>query len=601
MKTQDETRRRFMAHFTGIGLGATLVPGILWARMQDAGAQKINVAMVTDALKLAGVDFSEEDRAAMVQAANRSLTSFEDLHKLHIPNDVSPPFHFSAIVPGIEVNKTKQPFRMSTVSVKRPANLEDAAFWPIRNLAELIKTKQVTSTELTKMYLDRLHKYGGKDKLNCVVTYLDDLALAQAKQADAEIAAGKYKGPLHGIPWGAKDIISVKGYKTTWGSGAYKDQVFDYDATIVDYLREAGAVLVAKLASGELAQGDNWWGGQTKSPWDITRGSSGSSAGPGSATGGGLVGFAIGTETSGSILSPSAVCGVTGLRPTFGRISRYGVMALSWTQDRLGPMCRYAEDCAIVMNSVARPDNKDMSVSELPFNYNAQTDIRKLRIGYIKESFDAITDPAAKAAAQSVLDTLTKLGATKFIPMTIPEFPYDGSPITVESAVFFDEMVRSGGMDRMTNARSWFSLKSGRLTPAVEYLQSQRARMMLMMKMAEATKDVDVYLVASAGGGGAGRGGAPGAPRGAAPAAGAPPAARGGGGFPGGGTPQGRHSGFANLACYPAVNIVPGFNATGYPLSMTFFARPFGDGELLAVARAYQDAAGHHLKHPTLT
>ena len=608
MKTQDETRRRFMAHFTGIGLGATLVPGILWARMQDAGAQKINVAMVTDALKLAGLDFSEEDRAAMVQAANRSLTSFEDLHKLHIPNDVSPPFHFSAIVPGMEVNKTKQPFRMTAVTVKRPANLEDVAFWPIRNLAELIKTTQVTSTELTKMYLDRLHKFGGKDKLNCVVTYLDDLALAQAKQADAEIAAGKYKGPLHGIPWGAKDIISVKGYKTTWGSGAYKDQVFDYDATIVEHLREAGAVLVAKLASGELAQGDNWWGGQTKSPWDMTRGSSGSSAGPGSATGGGLVGFAIGTETSGSILSPSAVCGVTGLRPTFGRISRYGVMALSWTQDRLGPMCRYAEDCAIVMNSVARPDNRDMSVSELPFNYNAQTDIRKLRIGYIKESFDSITDPAAKASAQSVLDTLTKLGVTKFIPMTIPEWPYDGSAITVESAVFFDEMVRSGGMDRMTNARSWFSFKSGRLIPAVEYLQSQRARMMLMMKMAEATKDVDVYLVASAGGGGGGRGAAPGAPRGAAPAAGAPPAGAapagrggGGGGFPGGGTPQGRHSGFANLACYPAVNIVPGFNATGYPLSMTFFARPFGDGELLAVARAYQDAAGHHLKHPTLT
>src|SRR5579884_407717 len=367
MTKLEKTRRRFMAHFAGIGLSTTLVPGVLWARMQDAGAQEVTVPMVADALKLAGLSFNEEDQKTMAQAANRALANYKTLHSLHVPNDVSPPFHFSPIVLGMEVNKTRQPIRISSVSVKRPANLEEAAFWSVRNLAELIKTKQVTSTELTKMYLARLHKWGGPDKLNCVVTYLDDLALEQAKQADAEIAAGRYKGPLHGIPWGAKDIISVKGYRTTWGSGAFKDQVLDYDATVVELLRNAGAVLVAKLASGEMAQGDNWWGGQTKSPWDMTRGSSGSSAGPGSATGGGLVGFSIGTETSGSILSPSAVCGVTGLRPTFGRISRYGVMALSWTQDRLGPMCRYAEDCALVMQAAAQQDHKDLSVSDVPF------------------------------------------------------------------------------------------------------------------------------------------------------------------------------------------------------------------------------------------
>src|SRR5215475_8050262 len=454
MTRLDETRRRFMAHFAGIGLGTTLVPGVLWARMQDSGAQEVTLPMVTDALKLAGLEFNEEDRQTMVQAANRSLTNYKQLHTLHVPNDVSPPFHFSPIVSGMEVNRTKQPFRVSTVTVKRPANLEEVAFWPVRNLAELIKTKQVTSTELTKMYLDRLHKWGGPDKLNCVVTYLDDLALSQAKQADAEIAAGKYKGPLHGIPWGAKDIIAVKGYRTTWGSAAFKDQVFDYDATVVELLHDAGAVLVAKLASGELAQGDSWWGGQTKNPWDVKQGSSGSSAGPGSATAAGLVGFSIGSETSGSILSPSARCGVTGLRPTFGRISRYGVMALSWTQDRLGPMCRYAEDCALVMQAVARQDSKDLSVSEVPFNWNAQLDIKKLRIGYIKESFDTITEPTAKAASQSVLDTLTKLGVSKFTELQIPEWPYDDSAITVEAATFFDEFVRSGGMDRMTNPRS---------------------------------------------------------------------------------------------------------------------------------------------------
>jgi len=501
MNNLKETRRRFMAHFAGIGLGSTLAPGVLWARMQDAGAQSITLAMITDALKVAGLEnFSQEEREAMVQAANRSLANYQALHNLHIPNDVSPPFHFSSIVPGIEVNRTKQPFRMSRVQrLRRPHNLEDVAFWPVRNLAELIRTRQVTSTELTKMYLDRLHRYGGPDKLNCVVTYLDDLALEQAKQADLEISKGRYKGPLHGIPWGAKDIISVKNYKTTWGSGAYKDQMFDYDASIVEMLRDAGAVVVAKLASGELAQGDNWWGGQTKNPWDVAQGSSGSSAGPGSATAAGLVGFAIGTETSGSILSPSARCGVTGLRPTFGRISRYGVMALSWTQDRLGPMCRCAEDCALVMQAIAKPDNRDMSVSDIPFNWNAQLDVRRLRVGYIKESFEDITNPTAKQSAESVLDCLRSMGISKFTTITVPEWPYDGSAINVESAVFFDEMVRSGGVSRMTNPGRAAGFKTARLIPAVEYLQSQRARMMMMMKLAEATSQVDVYLVASSG------------------------------------------------------------------------------------------------------
>ena len=227
---------------------------------------------------MSGLEISEADREAMVTAANAAVAQYADLRKVHIPNDVSPPFHFSALVPGMEVNKTSSLSGSARLPVvKRPANLEDVAFWPVRNLAELIRTKQVTSVELTKMYLARLHRYN--EKLNYVVTFLDDLGMAQAKQADAEIAAGKYKGPLHGIPWGAKDIISVKGYKTTWGSGAYKDQMFDYDASVVEMLREAGAVLIAKVATGEMAGGDNWFGGQTKSPWDPTQGSGGSSAG----------------------------------------------------------------------------------------------------------------------------------------------------------------------------------------------------------------------------------------------------------------------------------------------------------------------------------
>jgi Asp-tRNA(Asn)/Glu-tRNA(Gln) amidotransferase A subunit family amidase len=470
------------------------------------------------------------------------------------------------------------------------------------------------------MYLTRLHRYNAK--LNCVVTFLDDVGRAQAKQADAEIAAGKYKGPLHGIPWGAKDIISVKGYKTTWGSPPLKDQMFDYDASIVEMLREAGAVLIAKLTTGELAQGDRWFGGQTKSPWDPTTGSSGSSAGPSSATAAGCVAFGIGSETSGSILSPAAVCGISSLRPTFGRSSRYGVMALSWTQDRLGPMCRYAEDCAIVMQAIAKPDGRDMSVSDIPFNWDATLDIKKLRVGYIKESFDSITNPTSKENAQAVLDTLQKLGVSKFIPMTIPNANTGGSAIGIESAAFFDHMTRAG---KMVGARA--ALAPGAwLTPAVEFLQQQRVRMMMMIELAKATADVDVYIVASAGGGGGGRGAAPAAGAAADPAAAAADpgragltvtgsatngaavigagrgAGRGAGGGPGGGAnanPVNRHSMMANLACYPAINIPNGFSDTGMPTNCTFFARPFGEGELLAVAKAYQDAAGFHKVKPT--
>ena len=604
----ESTRRRFMTYFAGVGLGSTLVPGVLWARMQDQNAERINLQMINDALKLAGVDATEAERTAMVNSANQALTRYDAVRAMDIPNDVSPPFHFSAIVPGIIVDKTKRPFKLSVAPVlKRPANLEDVAFWPVRHLAELIKTKKVTSLELTEMYLARLHRYNAK--LNNVVTFLDDVARTQAKQADKEIAAGKYKGPLHGIPWGAKDIIAVKGYKTTWGTPPLKDQMLEYDASVVEMLREAGAVLIAKLTTGELAQGDNWFGGQTKSPWDPAVGSSGSSAGPSSATGAGCVGFAIGTETAGSILSPAARCGVAGLRPTFGRVSRYGVMALAWTQDRLGPICRYAEDCAIVMQAIAKPDGRDMSVSDAPFNWDATIDIKKLRVGYIKESFDELQNPVAKANAMKLLDTLKKIGVASLIPMTIPVADTNVSAIGIESAAYFDHLTRAGkmtGSRRALQASAW-------LTPAVEFLQQQRVRMMMMTQLAEATKGIDVYVVASnntggtpgtgGGGGGARPGGAAAAAGAPAAAAGAPPAAgRAGGGRGGGGggnaSPTGRHSTMANLACYPAINIPNGFSDNGQPTNATFFARPFGEMELLALAKAYQDAAKFHFEKP---
>lgn len=590
-----DTRRRFIALFSSLGLGSTLVPGVLWARLQHAGTQTVTLAMLTEALQLSGIELDEEDRKAMVESANRNLAQYKELRAVHIPNDVSPPFHFSPVVPGMTVDRTRQPFRISKApALKRPANLEDVAFWPVRHLAELIRTKQASSVELTEMYLARLRRYNGT--LNNVVTFLDDHGLAEAKRADAEIASGRYKGPLHGIPWGAKDIISVKGFKTTWGAAPFKDQQFDYDASVVEMLRDAGAVLIAKLTTGELAAGDNWFGGQTKSPWDPTQGSSGSSAGPSSATAAGCVGFAIGTETSGSILSPSARCGLSGLRPTFGRVSRYGCMALSWTQDRLGPICRYAEDCALVMQAIAKPDGRDMSVTDLPFNWNADFEVRKLRVGIIQDSFDEITNPAARANAQRMLDTLKAIGVREFIPINVPAMPANVSAISVESTVFFDEHARAG---RMKGTRS--SRPTGRLVPAVEYLQSQRVRMMMMMELAKATAHVDVYLVGSNNTGVAGPGGrgpgavAPGGAPAANPAAAAaarpaePPPPQ---------TPSQRHFGMANLACYPAINLPNGFAETGTPTNATIYAQPYRELEILALAKAYQDAAKHHLVKP---
>jgi Asp-tRNA(Asn)/Glu-tRNA(Gln) amidotransferase A subunit family amidase len=581
----DQTRRRFMATFAGAGLGSTLVPGIVWARVQDSGAGKVTLAMIDEALKLAGVEVSEEEKKGLIEGANRNLTGYEDLRKLHIPPDVSPPFHFSPVTPGMTVNKAKQPFRLSAApSVKRPANLEDAAFWPVRHLAELVRTRQVTSLELTEMYLARLHRYNGL--LNNVVTFLDDYGRAEAKRADAEIAAGKYKGPLHGIPWGAKDIISVKGHKTTWGSAPFKDQVLDYDATVVEQLRDAGAVLIAKVTTGELAGGDNWFGGQTKSPWDPAQGSSGSSAGPSSATAAGCVAFGIGTETSGSILSPSARCGLAGLRPTFGRVSRYGVMALSWTQDRLGPICRYAEDTAIVMQAIAKPDGRDMSVTDVPFNWNATFNIKALKVGIIQESFDEITNASAKANAEKMLATFKSLGVTQFIPITVPNFTTGTGGFGPERTAYFEEHARAG---RMKGTRGG-TQAGGYLLPAPIYLQQQRARMMMMMELQKATAHVDVYIVGSNNTGVGGPG-----PRaaGAAPETPRPPQPE----RPQ--SPSQRHFGYANSAGYPAINLPNGFADTGGPTNAVIYAQPYRELEIIALAKAYQDAAGFHLKKPT--
>ncbi len=566
-----------MAHFAGVGLGSTLLPGALWAKMQEAGAQQVSADMLSDALAVSGLEFDEEERERMLESVNDRLGDYRELHELEIPNDVSPPFHFNPLVPGMEVYRSQRPFKLSTLPrIERPSNLDDAAFWSVRELSELVRTRQVKSVELTEMYLARLHRYNSL--LNCVVSLTDDLALAQAREADREIAAGRYRGPLHGIPWGAKDIIAARGYKTTWGSPAYQDQVIDMDATVIEQIREAGAVLVAKLATGELAGGDQWFGGQTMNPWNPETGSGGSSAGPGSATAAGLVGFSIGTETSGSILGPSSRCGVTGLRPTLGRISRYGVMALSWTQDRLGPMCRSAEDCALVMRAVSRQDGRDLSVQDIPFNWDGTRDPSRLRVGYLNEAFDEIEDPASRRVNQQTLDDLRGLGVS-LTPIHIPEWSVNVTAHGVEMAVFFDELLRSGRAELLGRQTRADGLRAARVIPAVEYLQSQRARMMMMMQLAEATSGVDVYILP--------RG--PRRPRGQDTSDEPPPYS------------HGRNaSSMTNYASHPALAVPNGFNDEGTPTSITFCAHPFKETEILTVAKAYQDATSHNKKHPEL-
>jgi len=322
-----------------------------------------------------GLSFSTAERDSLLNNLKDYQKAFESLHAYKLANAVPMSLVFDPLPTGFQLETQQKTIDWGLPKeVAIPSNREELAFYPVYKLAVLIKQKKITSTELTQIYLKRIKKYS--DTLQCIITLLEERALQQAKQADEEIAKGKYRGLLHGIPFGVKDLFSVQGTKTTWGATPFKDQSFDYDASVIEMLRDAGAVLIAKLTTGELASGDQWFGGQTKNPWDPSQGSSGSSAGPSSATAAGCVGFGIGTETSGSILSPAARCGLAGLRPTFGRISRYGVMALSWTQDRLGPLCRYAEDCAIVMQAIAKPDGRDMSVSDIPFNWNAQLDVK---------------------------------------------------------------------------------------------------------------------------------------------------------------------------------------------------------------------------------
>jgi len=549
------TRRSFMSTLSLLGLGTGLFPGVLWASYRQR--RQITAAMVADAEAVAGIELTEEWREKVVDGVNDYAEGYEAVRKLDMPNSVYPALLFEATPPDETLPVGPGRVRASRVGrVRRPADLEQVAFWPVTELAALVRSRQVSSSELTRMYLDRLKRHG--PTLQCVITLTEERALAQARQADADIKAGRYRGPLHGIPWGAKDLLAVKGYPTTWGAAPYRDQTFDYDAAVVQRLDAAGAVLVAKLTLGALAQGDQWFGGQTKNPWNLEQGSSGSSAGPASATAAGLVGFSVGSETQGSIVSPSTRCGATGLRPTFGRVPRTGAMALSWSMDKLGPICRGVEDCALVLATLNGPDGADPSVHDVPFNWDAGLDMTKLRVGYLKSAFDRDRDD--KALENAALEAVRRLGVNP-VPVALPDYPIAplSAIIRTESAAAFDKLVRTGRVDLIERSARPRALREARFVPAVEYIQANRMRTLIMRDFARELTDIDVVVT-------------PSHARGLLP--------------------------ITNLTGHPVVVVPAGFRDDGTPISISFLGNLWKDAEAAALAKAYQDATEWHRRQP---
>ncbi|MFN2514845.1 MAG: amidase [Pyrinomonadaceae bacterium] len=515
--------------------------------------------------KLIGIELTDAQEAMALPNVNTNLERYETLRKIEIPLDTEPATLFHPALPGKKFNLKPGKFKLSKVSTKAFSSLDDLAFATIPQLAELIRTRKVSPVELTKMYLGRLKKYG--PKLNCVITLTEDLALAQAADAEREIKAGKYRGPLHGIAWGAKDLFATKGIRTTWGAEPYREQVIDYDSTVVERLRDAGAVLIGKLSMGALAQGGRWFAGMTRNPWQVDEdkiGSSGSSAGPASATAAGLVGFSIGTETLGSIISPSSRCGVVGLRPTYGRVSRYGAMGLSWTMDKIGPICRGVEDCAAALNAIYGPDGRDLTVGAFPFNWEPAKTLGSMRIGYLKTEFDQQQDPERKAIYQQALETL-RSGGANLQPIELPKFSVAALRIILvaEAATAFDDLTRNKGINQLSGQEpgDWpNTFRSSRFIPAVEYIRAQRARTLLMREMDDLMSKLDVFV---------------------SPAPGSASLL------------------VTNLTGHPAVAVPCGF-LKGLPQSIMFTGGLYDEGAPLRVALAFERATQWHTMHPKM-
>jgi Asp-tRNA(Asn)/Glu-tRNA(Gln) amidotransferase A subunit family amidase len=536
------------------------------ARPQSNGAglpqpARISKQMIRAVLATFGLEFSDPQRERMLPAVNRSLAQYEQLRRIDIPLDTPPAIAFSPVLPGHPVPHGRSVFRPgkapAAMKFSRP---EDLAFLSARELGMLVRTRKITSAALTRMYLDRLKTYA--PKLNCVITLTEDLATEQAANADKLLRRGKHLSSLHGVPFGAKDLFDTNGILTTWGAEPYRHRVPANDATVIERLRAAGAVLLAKLSMGALAQGGLWFGGMTKTPWDYELSSSGSSAGSASATSAGLVGFSLGTETLGSIVSPSTRCGVTGLRPTFGRVSRNGAMALSWTMDKIGPICRSVSDCAEVLRIIAGPDGKDLTVIDAPFRWDARRSLRHLKVGYIASEFER-QDEKTRPVYERALSDLRRAGIAPE-PISLPDFPLRAIQFVLdaEAATAFDDLTRSGELETLSGQApsDWPNqFRTSRLIPAVEYIRAQRARTIYMQKFQEFMNQWDGFV-----------------------------------------SPADSDSLTAtNLTGHPQIVVPCGF-VNGLPQGLLFTGRLFDEGTPMRLAYAYEQATDWHSQHPVL-
>jgi len=550
--------KRFSILGLGIALGILLAFGAAGILMKN----DITANAITHAADIIGLEFTAAEKDSMISELESTRDDYSAVRNLKLANSVSPSLVFNPVPIGKTFEREQHPINWEIPeNVSLPDNRSDLAFYTVAELSSLVRSRKITSVELTRFFLERLKAYG--DTLEAVVTLTEARALRQARQLDRELAEGTYRGPLHGIPYGLKDLFAVEGYKTTWGATPYKDQKIDMTATVAQKLDEAGAVLVAKTTLGALAYGDVWFGGKTRNPWNLEQGSSGSSAGSAAATSAGLLPFAIGTETWGSIVSPSNRTGTTGLRPTFGRVSRHGAMALSWSMDKVGPITRSVEDAAIVFDAIYGPDGKDRSVVDLPFNYPSDLDLSELTVGYVESAFRR--DYYNRKRDSLSLETLRSLGAD-LVPIELPEYPVTSLSyiLTAEAAAAFDQLTLTDRDDEMVRQRAsaWPNLfRAARFIPAVEYIQANRARQVLIQRMDSLMQTVDVYVCPSFGA---------------------------------------DNLLLTNLTGHPSVVLPNGFNEDGEPTSITFMGDLYDEGTVLAVAKQYQQATDFHEKHPPM-
>ncbi len=575
------SRRRVLQALATLGFGHSVFARALAAQAETATA--VTDEMIDQAAWIAGIELSEDERALMLDGVRELVADFERIRAVPLDNRVAPALVFTAVPaedpPAVaEESARKRLLRQMAALENTVPSTDDLAlaFSEVGTLATALRIGTLSSERLTRLALDRLRAFD--PDLECVISLLEDSALEQAARADRMLAQGDDRGLLLGIPWGAKDLLAVTGTRTTWGAKPFEKQVIDQTATVVQRLASAGAPLVAKLTLGALAWGDVWYGGRTRNPWNTEQGSSGSSAGPASAVAAGLVPFAIGTETLGSIVSPSTRCGVTGLRPTFGRVSRHGAMSLSWSMDKIGPIARSAADCALVMDAIRGADGHDATAVDRPFTWPYRGDVTDIRIGFVPELFErdrgeGIDDDEQQAAARAwqtndhaVIDALRRIGF-RLEPIRLPDrHPVDSLRfiLTAEAACAFDELSRTGRDEELVRqvARAWPNVfRQGQLIPAVEYLRANRIRSLLMQDMKPIFERVDVYVTP---------------------------------------TYAGSNLLITNLTGHPQVVVPNGFRPDDTPTSITFTGDLFGESAALAVAHAFQQHTDHHRRRPPM-